>query len=102
MKFKLNKIAAAMAVGLGTSVVGMNVAQADEILFPYVVASDTVTTILSVINDDDFTVPSLHYRYYYQTNNGAPCAEANYKQPTSKNDVVTFDIGGVFGDSDKE
>lgn len=105
MKFKLNKIAAAMAVGLGTSVVGMNVAQADEILFPYVVASDTVTTILSVINDDDFTVPSLHYRYYYKrlpgapTDNTAPCVEANFSQPTSPNDVVTFDVSGQFGDA---
>jgi len=99
MKFKVNKIAAAVAVSLGTSVVGMNAAQADEVFFPNLVASNSVTTILSVINDDDFSVPDLHYRYYYQTNNGAPCAEANYKQPTSKNDVVTFDIGGVFGDS---
>lgn len=99
MKFKVNKIAAAVAVSLGTSVVGMNAAQADEVFFPNLVASDAVTTILSVINDDDFSVPDLHYRYYYQTTNGAPCAEANYKQPTSKNDIVTFDIGGVFGDS---
>jgi len=104
MKFKLNKIAAAMAVGLGTSVVGMNVAQADEILFPYVVASDTVTTILSVINDDDFTVPSLHYRYYYKSganaaSNTATCSEANFSQPTSPNDIVTFDVSGQFGDA---
>jgi len=99
MKFKVNKIAAAVAVSLGTSVVGMNAAQADEILFPNLVASSSVTSILSVINDDDYTVPDLHYRYYYQASNGTPCAEANYKQPTSKNDVVTFDVGGVFGDS---
>jgi len=105
MKFKLNKIAAAMAVGLGTSVVGMNVAQADEILFPYVVASDTVTTILSVINDDDFSIPSLHYRYYYKklpaspSDNTAACQEANFSQPTSPNDIVTFDVSGHFGNA---
>ena len=102
MKFKMNKIAAAVAVGLGTSVVGTNVAQADEILFPYLVASDTVTSILSVINDDDFAVPDLHYRYYYkraEAGNGADCVEANYRQPTSENDVVTFDISGHFGDA---
>jgi len=103
MKFKVNKIAAAVAMGLGTSVVGMNVAQADELLFPNLVASNAVTTILSVINNDDrTTVKSLHYRYYYKTddvNKNSLCEEVNYSQPTSPNDIVTFDIGGVFGDS---
>ncbi|HRZ07146.1 MAG TPA: hypothetical protein P5102_13545 [Candidatus Competibacteraceae bacterium] len=102
MKFKLNKIAAAMAVGLGTSVVGMNVAQADAILFPNMVTSDAVTTILSVINNDDRTsVKTLHYRYYYKADPAptSACEETNYLQPTSPNDIVTFDIGGVFGDS---
>lgn len=101
MKFKMNKIAAAVAVGLGTSVVGMNVAQADEILFPYIVNSPTVTTVLSVINDDDTSVRNLHYRYLYKTVDVNPqsCLEVNYKQPTSANDVVSFDTGGVLGDA---
>jgi len=103
MKFKVNKIAAAVAVGLGTSVVGMNVAQADELLFPNMVTSNAVTTILSVINNDDrVAVRTLHYRYYYKTDDVSKismCEEVNYNQPTSPNDIVTFDIGGVFGDS---
>jgi hypothetical protein len=105
MKFKVNKIAAAVAVSLGTSVVGMSAAQADEILFPYVVRSDTVTTILSVVNDDDFLGSNqLHYRYYYKsgasaTSNTATCQEANYRENSSANDIVTFDVSGNFGDA---
>jgi hypothetical protein len=105
MKFKVNKIAAAVAVSLGTSVVGMSAAQADEILFPYLVRSDTVTTILSVINDDDFLgSDQLHYRYYYKSgassaDNSATCQEANYRERSSPNDIVTFDIAGTYGDA---
>jgi hypothetical protein len=105
MKFKVNKIAAAVAVSLGTSVVGMSAAQADEILFPYLVRSDTVTTILSVVNDDDFLgSDQLHYRYYYKsgasaTNPSATCQEANYRENSSANDIVTFDVSGTFGDA---
>ncbi|MFZ1642937.1 MAG: hypothetical protein WAV07_16205 [Candidatus Contendobacter sp.] len=104
MKFKVNKIAAAVAVSLGTSVVGMNVAQADEILFPNIGMSPSVTTILSVVNDDDLIVPNqvLHYRYYYKqaaASLTAACQEADYNQNTSINDVVTFDVSGHFGDA---
>jgi hypothetical protein len=105
MKFKVNKIAAAVAVSLGTSVVGMSAAQADEILFPYLVRSDTVTTILSVVNDDDFLgSDQIHYRYYYKsgasaTSNSATCQEADYRENSSPNDIVTFDIAGVYGDA---
>jgi hypothetical protein len=105
MKFKVNKIAAAVAVSLGTSVVGMSAAQADEILFPYLVSSDTVTTILSVVNDDDFQgADQLHYRYYYKSgtnaaSNSAACQEADYRESSSPNDIVTFDLSGVYGDA---
>jgi hypothetical protein len=107
MKFKVNKIAVAVAVSLGTSVVGMKAAQADEILFPYVVASGTVTTIVSTINifESFFEGPSaarLHYRYYYKNgdraeNNTAPCVEVNERLPSSPNDIVTFDVANRFG-----
>lgn len=101
MKFRVTKIAVAVATGLGVSVVGMNAAQADEILFPYIVNSSVVSTILTVINDDDASVRRLHYRYYYKTvdDNTRSCDEVDYRQPTSPNDVVTFDTGGVFGDA---
>jgi hypothetical protein len=98
MKFRVNKIAAAVAVSLGTSVVGMNAAQADQVLFPYVVMGPTVTTLLSVINDDDFPTPVLHYRYFYNSGSG-PCSETDYTQPTSGNDIVTYDVSGHFGDA---
>jgi hypothetical protein len=108
MKFKVNKIAAAVAVSLGTSVVGMNAAQADEILFPYVVASNTVTTIVSTINilEDAFSLDSevnqLHYRYYYKNgaaaeSNATACNEVNERLPSSPNDIVTFDVANRFG-----
>jgi hypothetical protein len=103
MKFKLNKIAAAVAVSLGTSVVGMNAAQADQIFFPYVVLSKDVTTILTVINDEDEAVGELHYRYYRKqepAGNTGGCNEFNFWDNTSENDVVTFDLGGVFGNPD--
>lgn len=100
MKFKVNKIAAAVAVSLGTSVVGMNVAQADELFFPNLVTSNQVTTILSVINDDESAgVTQLHYAYYYKAPGGTNCEEVNYNQPTSPNDIVTYDIGGRYGNN---
>ena len=99
MKFKVNKIAAAVAVSLGTSVVGMNAAQADELFFPNLVTSNQVTTILSVINDDDAAIPALHYAYYYKPAGGNNCEEVNYNQPTSPNDIVTYDIGGRYGNA---
>jgi hypothetical protein len=99
MKFKVNKIAAAVAVSLGTSVVGMSAAQADQILFPYLVRSDSVTTILSVINGADGP-NELHYRYYNTggADAGGACQETDYDQNSSPNDIVTFDISGTFGD----
>jgi hypothetical protein len=104
MKFKVNKIAAAVAVSLGTSVVGMSAAQADEILFPYVVTSGTVTTLISTMNNagtfiGDAAPTELHYRYWYKNganaeSNSATCGEVDRPLPSSANDIVTFDVGG--------
>jgi len=102
MKFRVTKIAAAVATGLGVSVAGVNVAQADDIFFPYIVMSPTVTTILTVINDDSSAVKQLHYRYYRKeapATNTSSCNEFDFWQDTSANDVVSFDMGGVFGNS---
>jgi hypothetical protein len=104
----MNKLAAAVAATMGVSAVGVGTAQADEILFPYVVASNTVTTIVSTINifEDFFQAPvpanQLHYRYYYKNgsnaeNNAAACAEVNARLPSSPNDIVTFDVAEHFG-----
>lgn len=104
MKFKTKKIATAVAASLGLSVVGMSAAKADSILFPHFVLSPTVTTVLSVINDN-FTAAgasNLHYRYYYKDVGAAgaataPCKEYDFWNPTSTNDIVTFDMGANPG-----
>lgn len=110
MKFKATKIATAVATGLGLSVAGMSAANADSILFPHFVMSPTVTTVMSVMNDDVpvETLRELHYRYYYKnvaTNTANPadlpnnraCVEYDFWNPTSPNDIVTFDIGDYSG-----
>lgn len=105
MNFKMTKVAAAVGVGLGTAVVGMNVAQSDEILFPYVVASDTVTTLISVMNTRGRggaqTDEVLHYEYFFKRGtpptNSASCEEVDFEVPTSKNDIISFDVSAHFG-----
>jgi hypothetical protein len=104
MGFRMNKVAVAVAATLGVTVAGIGTAQADEILFPYVVTSSTVTTLVSTINNvtalSSGSAPTkLHYRYWYKNganaeNNAATCAEVNKSLPSSANDVVTIDVGG--------
>lgn len=92
--FKIRKLSIALGLTSGLFVVPT---YADDILFPYVVVSNSVTTLLSVVNSANPT--SLHYRFYYKTSgNQDPCDEVNFKQPSSPNDIVTVDIGGQFGD----
>lgn len=107
MKFKMKKIAAAVTVGLGASVVGVN-AQADEILFPYLAKSATVTTIVSVVTRNlaaspQGFVPStqLHYRYWHKpaAANMDECQELNFRRPTSPNDIQTFDVSDQFAEA---
>ncbi|HRD48216.1 MAG: hypothetical protein JNK95_06990 [Candidatus Competibacter sp.] len=111
MKFKVTKIATAVAAGLGVSFAGMNAAQADALLFPYFAVSDTVTSIFTTINlaDQDGTASAvkpqtLHYRWYYKRganaeNPGASCEEFDVRRVTSPFDVVTFDASGKYGDA---
>jgi len=111
MKFKVTKIATAVAAGLGVSFAGMNAAQADALLFPYFAVSDTVTTLFTTINlaDQDGTASNvrpqtLHYRWYYKRganaeNLGAACEEFDVRRNTSPFDVVTFDASGKYGDA---
>jgi hypothetical protein len=113
------KLASAVAIAVGTSVVALSTAQAGTVLFPQIAVSPSVTTIITVMNaGDGYERPvdsdneTLHYRYYWkpwldktynaddpntlQTENR--CIERNRYLPTSKNDVQTFDIGNVaFG-----
>lgn len=103
----LNTAVAAAMAGLGA--VSSNVL-ADAAFFPHVVVSDTVTTIVSVINttNDLYDVTGqripwnartgqgfLHYRMYYKdaASLDDPCEELNVNLPTSANDLQTIDLG---------
>ncbi|WP_006787143.1 hypothetical protein [Thiorhodospira sibirica] len=102
-------VAAAMTAGVGTA------SASDVLFFPYVVNSESVTTIVSVI---DRGVPGtarynasgqaavdgnrLHYHLTYKAgdsagDNAALCDEINYFLPTSPNDIQTIDLGAHFG-----
>lgn len=98
---KLNKIAFGIALAAG-----VGAAQADEVLFPYVVSSDTVTTILSVVNTADTgiggAVEQFHFRYYYKegaaaTDNAATCQEVNRRFNTSPNDLIDVSVDVRYG-----
>jgi len=70
-------------------------ARADAIFFPYVVTSDTVATIVSVVNHTSAS-SVLHLAYYYKKTsdnlNLDCCNEINFEVPTTFEDVVSFDI----------
>jgi hypothetical protein len=110
------KLASAVAIAVGASAVALGTAQAGTILFPQIAVSPTITTIISVMNAGDgferAIGETLHYRYFWKPwlnksfNADDPntiqvenkCIERNRYLPTSKNDLQTFDVGGVaFG-----
>lgn len=106
--FAKSTLASAVAAALGVSAVG--IAHADSVFFPQVVLSDTVTTIVSVVNTsaDNWnqsgtaTGTNLHYRFYYKSgalagDQTAVCEEYNEYLPTSQNDIQTIDLSGYFG-----
>ena len=78
-------------------------AQADQILFPWIVKSTAVSTIISVVNTAGSNLgwnyqgvdQILHYQYWYKnsTANGQTeaCTNQSFKRPTSKDDLVIFD-----------
>jgi len=84
-------------------------AMADEILFPWVVKSPTISTIISVVNtDEDGNHKKLHFLYRYKKGGDceSTCEHADFYVPTSPNDVLVFDAAGninygrpLFGDS---
>jgi len=85
-------------------------AKADALMFPYVVRSTTVTTLISVVNTAEsvseacglpFSYPGrLHWEYFYKESiaNGQTeiCLEHDFDSTSSKDDMVTFDIAGVW------
>jgi len=117
MKKKLQKSALAGAMAAVVGGAGIQPASADALMFPYLAASDTVTTIISVVNhgmsfgfrQQPHTplVPGLHYAFFHKTIVGDPaidqtstCDEFNYFKPSSPEDLVTFDTTGHFGDAE--
>jgi hypothetical protein len=81
-------------------------------MFPWVIKSDTVTTLISVVNTSQslseacglvgpFIIPgTLHWEYFYKESTANDqteiCIEHNFESTTSKDDMVTFDVAGVF------
>lgn len=114
MKMKLNALSLAVAAGF----IGSAAQAADTALFPYVVNSPTVTTIVSIVDNGTAATQRynnagvvgagvgfnrLHYRLNYKAgalagmdaaSRAAACQEVNYYLPTSPSDIQTFDLGG--------
>jgi hypothetical protein len=93
------------------------VANADSILFPWIIKSHSVSTLVSVVNttaggDPDFD-ELLHMEYWYKDENGTNpdgpdginaldnnCASYNFKVLTSRDDMFTFDASGNLNDGE--
>lgn len=118
MKMKLNALSLAVAAGF----IGSAAQAADVAMFPYVVNSPTVTTLVTVVDRGDNATQRytsggavaavaaggnrLHWRLNYKadanaTVNTASCSEVDYYLPTSSNDIQTVDLGGKFGSTTK-
>jgi len=73
--------------------------KADTILFPYIVKSDTVTTLISVVNK---TLSASYLKYIYRHKDAnqpvANCDVTSFKRPTSENDLISFDVAGRFNE----
>ena len=110
---KLKRIAVGVAVAMAGAT---SAAQADSILFPYVVSGDSVTTVVSVISGPNYVGYNsagqagqgdrLHWTMVNKAgaaaeSNSAVCSEVNYYLPSSKNDIQTVDLGArVSGEDD--
>lgn len=112
MKLKMK----ALSLAVATIAAGTAAHAADVAMFPYVVNSATVTTLVSIVDQGQATAgytaggatggSRLHWRLNYKgganaSTNAALCEEVNYFLPSSVNDIQTVDIGGKFGDTTK-
>ncbi|MGO9614743.1 MAG: hypothetical protein ACLPX5_17150, partial [Dissulfurispiraceae bacterium] len=76
-------------------------AKADAILFPWIVKSPTISTLVSVVNTAEqvggnqaLNNAVLHYQYWGKdgsTGQTDSCSEFDFNRPTSKDDIVMFD-----------
>ena len=81
----------------------------DSILFPWVVRSDDVTTVISVVNTAQtwaeavglpFHNNRIHVEYWHKLSTAndqeEKCREYNFEVTSSKDDMVTWDMAGHF------
>jgi hypothetical protein len=81
----------------------------DSILFPWVVRSDDVTTVISVVNTAQTWAESvglpihdnrIHIEYWHKLSTAndqeEKCIEYNFEVTSSKDDMVTWDMAGHF------
>ncbi|MGO9612979.1 MAG: hypothetical protein ACLPX5_08090 [Dissulfurispiraceae bacterium] len=79
-------------------------AKADVIMFPWIVKSPTISTLISVVNTAEPVGGAqslgnavLHYQYWGKdgsTGQTDICSETDFDRPTSKDDIVMFDAAG--------
>src|SRR4030042_2004596 len=98
-------VALALAFSFGITVKD---AKADQLMFPWILKSTAVSTLVSVVNTAGMTgtyefmsVPfRLHYDYYYKATTAnlqtETCINHSFKQYTSKDDIITFDGEAMF------
>jgi hypothetical protein len=112
--FQRKPLTLSISMALGAMGAVSTVAQADTLFFPHVVHSDTVTTVVSVVNTSDYlwdstgekagyaeesTYENLHWRLWHKVadQNDAPCQEYNVHLPTSYLDLQSVDLGAKDG-----
>jgi hypothetical protein len=100
----------AVMAAMGAMVTATVNVQADSVFFPHIVGSDTVHTIVSVVNQTNdlynqtpTSAGDLHWRLMWK--NAAsltdPCQEYNRFLPSSENDLQTVDLSGAIGDASR-
>ncbi|HYA32044.1 MAG TPA: hypothetical protein VED67_04730, partial [Thermodesulfovibrionales bacterium] len=108
-KMALSVVAIALAMLLSFGV-AMDQASADAILFPWIVKSTAISTLVSVVNTAGINptlppyggTPQLHVAYFYKDNGSGgvdnsqtqKCLDYDVKVPTSEMDIVDFDAAG--------
>jgi hypothetical protein len=110
--FQRKPLTLSISMALGAMGAVSTVAQADTLFFPHVVNSDTVTTVISVVNTSDYLWDStgtradydyypgydrLHWRLIAKDADPAKrdeaCQEYNKHLPTSYLDLQSVDLG---------
>jgi len=87
----------ALLTTLTAAVLPLSVVQADSMLFPYLVTSNTVASIISVVNKDQSNELFLNYFTKDSLANTASCTDQLRRRFTSNfNDLVSFEVNGTF------